>query len=89
MAAALRTLPALDGLLQQLAEAAGRELHQQELLRLRQSSGGDSGGGSGGKGQALVPVSHVTAIMPFTAAALGTARTVSSRLQPPHQARAC
>jgi hypothetical protein len=35
-----------------------------------------------------VPVSHVTAIMPFTAAALGTARTVRERLQPPHLASA-
>ena len=84
MAAALRTLPALDGLLGQLAAAAGGELHEQQLLRLQQS---------GGSGQNLVPVAHVSALMPFTAAALGTARTVRpSRRQhtwPALEAAAC
>lgn len=75
MAAALRTLPALDSLLQQLATATGRQLHEQ----LPQCQGGSGGAAQRGAG-AGVPVptiaSRHTSLLPFVAAALSASATV-------------
>jgi len=88
MSAALRTLPALDLLLRQLAAAAGQALHSQ-LRQRGMLNGGSTAGSSasfavGGSGKQEVVVPCLAAghsrIMPFTAAALGSARSVRACL---------
>ncbi len=89
MSVALPTLPALDRLLHQLAGAAGQDLHRQLHHQHQVAAGG--GGGRNPAQQvgsivnvaagAPVPPPKLTGaaagIVPFTAASMGTARTVS------------
>ncbi len=89
MSVALPTLPALDRLLHQLAGAAGRDLHRQ--LQHQHQVAAESGGasnpalqvGNGGNvaaGAAVPPpklAGGAAGLVPFTAASMGVARTVS------------
>lgn len=72
LAAALRTLPALDVLLRQLAAASGQELAAQGMRQ--QPPGG--GGLADGEGGVAIPPRDAASLLPFTAVALGMAPTV-------------